>query len=122
MSVTSDLMQYVWLFLALIVAVLQITAAVILLKDRHMGAWLILTGAVTLFLPVLGSNILMFVLNKGNVSLDLISAMARSIGTLSFLGSLLIALGLLLHALRQRAKANRIAELEMIIADLQKQR
>lgn len=99
--------------MAFVVGALNITSAVILLRDRHVGPWLMLAGSgIALVGQVASTLCQIFLIRPGNFKIEWFTA----IGAFSALGTLLFAIGLLLHALHQRGKANRIAELEAILA------
>jgi hypothetical protein len=106
-----------WFLISLVLWALNITSAVILLNERHSGPWLMLTGSGIALVGQIGSRLLIFTLRTNNFKTDWFAAM----GALSSLGALLFSIGLLLHALHQRGKANRIAELEMILNSRDKQ-
>jgi hypothetical protein len=100
-----------WL-MTLVIAALHLTSAVILLRERHLGPWLMLTGSAIALVGKVGSMLIpVSLLRRGLIKNEWMLAIAA----FSSLGALLFAIGLLLHALRQRGKANRIAELEAIL-------
>ena len=103
-----------WLLISLVLAALHITSAVILLRERHSGPWLMLAGSATALLGQIASMVVAIVLmrtHSGSPPFACITAAS----SLAYLGALVFAIGLLLHALRQRGKANRTAELEAIL-------
>lgn len=107
-----------WFVISGMVAALNITSAVVLLKDRHIGAWLMLVGSGVSLLGLLGhfSMQIAMLLRTGDPErFKLFTVMSA----FSYLGAVLFSVGLLLHAFYQKSKANRIAELEAIIASLQ---
>lgn len=108
-----------WLFTSIIVGVggLNIASALILLKERHSSAWLMLAGAIISVMGNIGAMIAqVFMMNSVTFKVEFLIA----ISSFTYLGGLLFAIGLLLHALHQRSKSNRIQELEAILASLQK--
>lgn len=105
--------MYLASFLAV---VMYIASSVLLLRERAPGPWLMLAGSVLSVVGMLASLVLqIYVTRVSGFNNNAFLAVA----SLSSLGALLFAIGLLLHALRQKAKANRVAELEGIIASLQ---
>ncbi|MES2921518.1 MAG: hypothetical protein V4819_08230 [Verrucomicrobiota bacterium] len=101
---------YIWPLIALLIGGLQITAAVLLLREHGSGPWLMLIGGG---MTVTG-HVAIAVARFGS-SFNAYPAI-RALGSFATLGSLLFGIGLLLHALRRRALGNRIAELEAILA------
>ena len=101
-----------WLLISLAIAALHITSAIILLKERHLGPWLMLTGSAITLVGQVGSMMIPLSLLRRGVFK---SEWTYAISAFTSLGAFLFAIGLLLHALRQRGKANRIAELEAIL-------
>ena len=96
--------------ISLLLGGLQITAAVLLLRERGCGPWLMLIGGgISVVLPV-ALQILSRVLSPNNMPIYMV------ISAFGTLGSLLFGIGLLLHALQRRALGNRIADLEAILA------
>ncbi len=105
-----------WFLTTFIIGGIYITTAVILLKERHFSAWLMLAGSCISLLGQIGSMAISFnLMNSGKPNFEFIIA----ISGFSYLGALLFAIGLLLHALHLRGKSNRIQELEAILASLQ---
>jgi hypothetical protein len=103
-----------WFLLSILVAGMHIFSSVILLKERHIGAWLMLVGSVVTILGEVGSIVVQFVAMRNLGSFGNWQWLTAIAG-ISGLGALLFAIGLLLHALHQRNKTNRIAELEAIL-------
>lgn len=101
---------------------LCIVSAVILLKERHLVVWLMLAGGVLYLSGVIANSAVGLVQRMGKLSVDQLMQWFRVFGAVCHGGFLLFAVGLLLYALRQRAKANRITELEAIIASMQSSR
>lgn len=119
MGMSTSVLSFIpWFLLYFVTAALQITAAVFLLKERHMGALLMLVGGIVMLLGQLGNFALSFALMMGRFGSPN-TLVFTAVSAVAGLGCLLFAIGLLLHALRQRSKANRIAELEAIIASMQ---
>lgn len=112
MSHSIPLVSYLWLWLliSILLAGLQITAAVLLLRERGAGPWLMLCGGV---ISVLGPSVSAIGSLMGGQSSE---PMVITTSSLRIFGSLLFGIGLLLHALHRRAQGNRIAELEAILA------
>jgi hypothetical protein len=107
-----------WLLASLVIGALHITSAVILSKERHLGAWLMLAGSVVMLLGQIAQFAIQIAIASGSVNVERIHLMAVT-SSVSNLGGLTFAVGLLLHALYQRAKIHRVAELEAIIASMQ---
>jgi hypothetical protein len=114
MSYYSILSIIPWFLASFIVAALHIAAAVILLKEHHSGPILMLVGSAIALIGQVGSAVLQIVLIRNNSLAETIQWITAT-SAFSSLGTILFAIGLLLHALRQRGKANRIAELEAIL-------
>lgn len=108
-----------WILVSIIVTALNVISAVVLLRERHLGAWLMLAGSATYLLGQFGSFVVQIAFMTGNRLAVGNMQFMMAFPAVSALGSLLFAVGVLLHALHQRAKANRITELEAIIASLQ---
>lgn len=109
---TSALSILPWFLSSLLLTSLQIASAVILLKERHVAPWLMLAGSAMALIGQTGSLVIQaFLMGSGHLQIQYM------IATSSFatLGHLLFCIGLLLHALHQRAKADRIAQLEAIL-------
>jgi hypothetical protein len=114
MSYYSILSIIPWFLVSFIITALHIAAAVILLKERHSGPILMLVGSAITLLGQIGGAVVQVFLMRTNFRPESYQWITAT-SALSSLGALLFAIGLLLHALRQRGKANRIAELEMIL-------
>jgi hypothetical protein len=107
-----------WPLFALLNAGLQIAASVLLIRDRGWIPWLMLVGAA---LSTLGQF-------SGLITHFLFPAFSRNSNfmiyevsnSVTFLGLLLFSLGLLVYALHRRRQADRVAELEAILASIQK--
>lgn len=107
-----------WFVISGMVAALNITSAVILLKDRHIGAWLMLGGSGVSLLGLVGHFSMQIVMLLGTADSGRIK-LFTVMSSVSYLGAVLFSVGLLLHALYQKSKTNRVTELEAIITSLQ---
>lgn len=92
---------------------LVIASSILLLRERHLSAWLMLAGSVTTTVSGIALHILprMMTVNGTPPNMRIYLAVSG----FSALGGLAFAIGLLLHALRRRGQAARIAELELIL-------
>lgn len=99
----------------LVLIVLQTAACALLLGERGPGVWLMLTGSVLELGTYLFFKLVSF-LPSLLMSADLPEAVAFLPGTL---GVAIFVAGLSMVALRRRATWRRVAELELIIAELQ---
>jgi len=109
-----------WLVISSLIGALNITSAVILLKERHLGAWLMLGGGMVSLLGQIWLFVIQITMMIGSPDprrFQLITV----ISSVCYLGGLLFSVGLLLHALYQKSKANRVSELEAIIASIRNQ-
>ena len=97
-----------------ILVVLQVAACALLLRERGPGVWLMLAGSVVWMGHDLFFQIAPFLSNL-LIGEDL-WLVFYAVGPCG--GALFVA-GLLMVALRRRATSRRVAELELIIADLQ---
>lgn len=97
----------------LLISGLNITAAICLMKEKHIGVILMLVGGVIALIMQIVSYVMPYFF-KYSHPFDFNSVWLVQI-SLSFIGPLIFSIGLLLHALHQRGKANRIAELEAIL-------
>jgi hypothetical protein len=105
-----------WLLTVFFIEAMYITSAVVLLRERHVSAWMMLAGSCISLLGQTGAMVYpRFMMGTGNFIVEYVQA----IYAFSALGALLFAIGLLLQAFRQRSKSNRIQELEAILASLQ---
>lgn len=101
-----------WFLSSLLLVCLQIASAVILLKERHVAPWLMLAGSGMALIGQTGSLLVQaFLMGSGRFRMEYVMATSA----FATLGHLLFCIGLLLHALHQRAKADRIAQLEAIL-------
>jgi hypothetical protein len=111
-----NLLQFAWLAFALLFGGLQITASILLLRERGIGPWLMLIGAVISVGGHVASQVfVVFFLNSGRLGIGSRGQILSVISGFSALGSLLFVGGLLLFALTRRSLAQRIAELESIL-------
>lgn len=105
---SSDLLNYLWGALGLLSASIQIIATVLLLKERMGAVWMMFVGAIV------GALLSLYFLFGSRLT-----ASSQNIGLLvqavSWVGWMSFTLGLLWFALKRRAMANRIAELEAIL-------
>lgn len=106
-----SLYSYIWPLISLLLGGLQITSAVILLRERGYGPWLMLVGSGITVVANVAVRIMMLVMSSSNKFQTF-----TAVSSFSILGSLLFGIGLLLHALQRRGQGNRIAELEAILA------
>ena len=111
-SVPFNFVQIPWLLFGLVIGGVQITAAVLLLRDRGAGPWIMLVGAVLSLLGSLSRPVVMMFIHK--IGISNISTPLMITGGLSGLGGLLFTAGLLIFALQRRGLRSRIDELERI--------
>lgn len=102
-----------WILFGLLNGGLLIAASVLLLRERHASAWLMLGGSVTMALGSIASHLMPLMSNFNGTSQTMQFYLAVS--ALHGLGSLIFAIGLLLHVLHRRGQTARIAELELIL-------
>ncbi|NNC89104.1 MAG: hypothetical protein HKN82_11650 [Akkermansiaceae bacterium] len=114
-SSPMTIMQIAWIITNLTVSVLMITASILLLRERHICAVLLLIGSCLSGLSGLASHLVVPLLTRVS-SPDQIGQIFAVIGGIGGIGWLLLAIGLLLLALNRRSQRHRIAELEQIIA------
>jgi len=101
-----------WFLISVIIIALHVISALILLKERHAGPMLMLAGSAISLLGQISSMVVqVFMMRGGPPNIKWLTATSSG----ASLGAILFSIGLLLHALHQRAKANRIAELEAIL-------
>jgi uncharacterized BrkB/YihY/UPF0761 family membrane protein len=112
-----------WLLATMLINFAQIIAAVLLLRERHIGAWLMFSGSV---ITLIGSLILQagfsFLFERMGIRSPSYESIITVVSSFTYLGAFLFAIGLLLHALRLRGRADRIAELEAILQAQHQQR
>jgi uncharacterized BrkB/YihY/UPF0761 family membrane protein len=110
------LTQIGWMLATLLVVSVQIISSVLLLREKHIGPWLMLAGSV---ITLIGSLVMRvgfaFFLDRIGMHLSTYQWVFTAISAFSYFGSFLFGLGLLLYALRQKGRADRIAELEAIL-------
>lgn len=109
-----SLFSLVWPVLALLLGALEISIAVMLLKEEGAGPKLMLGGAVAGLLGNLSSFAAPF-LWEFFTSRNPVETLYTATWALTALGATLFTTGLLLYVLRRRALATRIAELEAIL-------
>jgi hypothetical protein len=101
-----------------LITAVNLISAIALLKQRHMGPRLMFAGAcvsISGMIAMIGFQIFLI---SGITKTNGFMAYQNwwlPISSLNYLGSLLFAIGLLLHALHLRGRADRIAELEAIL-------
>lgn len=106
-----------WMLMGIAIVGLNLASAVFLMKEKHGGIWLMLAGGILALLGSLGSlGILISMFMNLGIPIHRIGEWTTPVAALSGLGSLMFAIGLLLHVLRERGKGQRIAELEAILA------
>jgi uncharacterized PurR-regulated membrane protein YhhQ (DUF165 family) len=119
MDYASPAVQLLGTLTSILVHLILIVTAVLFLRERATGAWLMLAGAATALIgftiPQLVYVAISF-LGADRVSAPVESLMYYSVWTwLSTAGALLFAVGVLLVALRRRGLSNRIEELETLL-------
>lgn len=114
-SFSISFISLVWPLLAILIGALEIGIAVLLLREQGPGPKIMLGGAVMGLLGHLSGIAVMFLMNQTGLTEFNEAALTATL-SLTGLGSMAFAIGLLLHALHRRALANRIAELEAILA------
>lgn len=119
MSAASSILPLVWLVFSLVLGGGQVLAAIMLLKERHAGPWLMLGGALITLLGHGGTQCLVFLANLrgwfGSSRFGIeFPTLITAISSLGAFGSLLFTVGLLLFAFHRRGLAARIAELEQV--------
>jgi hypothetical protein len=110
--------QYLWLGFSVMSGILQVLAAILLFRERGAPAWMMLIGSILSMVFGLGSRLFIFFHNAGTFgsSFETVIHYTNILGAMSALGGMLFMVGLVLYALRRRALATRITELEQIIA------
>lgn len=109
----TALPQIIWMLATLLVVSVQIMSAVLLLREKHIGPWLMLIGSMMSLLSGLASHVFS-VFYSHRVTFDL-STFYNALSAFGYFSYLVFGIGLLLHALRQKGRADRIAELEAIL-------
>jgi len=116
MSTSNDLITYWPYAFSLLIGLLQVFAAIFFFQDRHASTWLALIGSL-MGAPIAFINLVIGLITRSYHSeprRDLDSAM-QALSYVSAMGLIMFASGILWIALRRRALASRIAELEQII-------
>jgi uncharacterized membrane protein YfcA len=109
----TALPQIAWLLATLLVVSVQIVSSVMLLREKHIAPRLMLAGSVISLIGGLAGHILaLFFVQR--LEIDPMVAF-NALNGLSYTGHLTFCIGLLLYALHQKGRADRIAELEAII-------
>lgn len=110
--------QYLWLGFSVMTCILEVLAAILLFRERGAASWMILIGSILSLVFGLGSRLVIIFHNAGTFvsSFETLLHYTNILGAVSALGGMLFIVGLVLYALRRRALATRIAELEQIIA------
>ena len=108
-----------WFFFAgsVLIAVMQITASVILVREKALGTYLMLGGAIGAVIGAIGTYTYFFlsISSLGN-GWETTMQIQMTFSGVALLGSLTFFSGLLLHALRRQAIAQRLMQLEAIMA------
>ena len=112
MSYSSSLQQIVWILVAILGQGTLITAAILLMRGRGAGPWLILSGSV-IGLGGSVANQLLVILAVSNFS-SMVKFMAP-VSALATLGWLTTCAGVLILAFQHRALVTRNQELESIL-------
>lgn len=102
-----------WFLFAIAIGGVNIYAACLLWRERGIAPRLMLSGAILAALGGIGANGMW--LYQSVTSSDFLQTAFQVLSSLSGLGWFLLSLGWLLFALRRRALAARIAELEAIV-------
>lgn len=111
-------MQFVWLAVTLLTGGLQITAAVLFLRHRGAGPWMMLGGASLAVLIGIGHHSILFIANArnlwddaGGISLHQVLTTVSLAGTFAHV---LFAVGLVITAIRLRGISLHVENLESI--------
>lgn len=105
----------VWWLTSFLTASVLVTVSALLLRDRKPGPRLMLAGSSIYLLVVLGNGVFIHVLPGALGITTGTLAWYTVTSTLLLFSHLIFAIGLLLHALSLRGRADRIAELEAIL-------
>jgi hypothetical protein len=117
-AIPSELMQIVWLGLTVLIGALQVIASVLLLREQHLGPWLMLAGACISLLA--GGAIQTISLLGFPFGLDEhMQVFYQIISGISSLGWLCFGAGLLIFALHRRSQRHHITELEQVVESQQ---
>lgn len=107
-----------WFFFAgsVLIAVMQITSSVILVREKALGTYLMLGGAIGAVIGAIGTYTYFFlsISSLGN-GWETTMQIQMTFSGVALLGSLTFFSGLLLHALRRQAIAQRLMQLEAIM-------
>ena len=119
-AIPSELMQFVWLAFTVIIGVAQIIASVLLLKEQHLGPWLMLAGAcISMLAGTTLQSISILGFPFGMLDHIAIEIFYQIGGGISSMGWLCFTVGLLLFALHRRSQRHRITELERVVESQQ---
>lgn len=117
MSPSNDLITYWPYAYTLLIALLQIFTGILFFQERHTSTWLALIGGL-MGAPINFINLMIGLFTRSYHSeprRDWESVM-NTLSYVSAMGLIMFASGMLWIALRRRALAARIAELEQILA------
>lgn len=114
-----NLLMIAWTLMSLLSDGLLIASSILLLRERHPSAWMMLAGSSISVVALGASYILPIVLSSSGKSSSAFKSI-YSISALSSLGHLIFCIGLLLFVLHRRGLAKRVAELESILASRDK--
>ncbi|RYD38998.1 MAG: hypothetical protein EOP85_16700 [Verrucomicrobiaceae bacterium] len=110
-----SLISLVWPVLAMLLGGLEISIAMMLLKEEGAGPRLMLAGALAGLLGNISSSAAPFLWEMLGRN-DSVWILYSATWALTALGATVFTIGLLLYVLRRRALATRISELEAILA------
>lgn len=102
---------------SLLISVLQLVAAVILIKDRTRGSEIMIGGGVVALVGQVGLWTIPLYVSSSEPNLMIDIYLGAT--SLFALGSVFFVIGLVLYALHRRGQGNRVAELEAIIETIQ---
>lgn len=105
MHSASSLMMYLWPLLSLMIGALQVTAAIVLLRERGMAPWMMLIGSVIGVVSGVGSSVFAVVLSR-QVPTG-VGSILMAMSAFAWGGHLLFSIGLLLYALQRRLLAGK---------------
>ena len=117
-AIPAELMQFVWLAFSVVIGAIQIIGSVLLLREQHLGPWLMLVGACISLLAG-GATQAISILGFPFGLTDHIEVFYQVAGGISSLGWLCFGAGLLIYALHRRSQHHRIAELERVVESQQ---
>lgn len=116
MSAGPSIMSLAWIAFALVIGAIEITASILLVRERNPGPWIMLAGAILSLVAHVATQVVVFTMNQGgNVGGGSFSSIMSALTAASVLGTLLFVTGLLFFAFSRRALAARVAELESIL-------